>query len=102
MSEIAQTGAATPFFIVSDVPASLGHYCDGLGFTCQFSAPAQEPFFALVGRGDAQIMLKDVGVAPIPNASRHADAPWDAFSPQPRGWASKPTAGTVGWWLHAP
>ncbi len=72
-------GPATPFFIVSDLAASLAHYCDGLGFECRFASPENNPFFALVGRGQAQIMLKNVGAAPMPNPRQHADAPWDAF-----------------------
>ena len=79
MSESALTGPATPFFIVSNVAASLRHYCDSLGFECRFAAPDQSEKRVLARRGQAQIMLKDVGVAPLPNPQRHADAPWDAF-----------------------
>ena len=79
MSEPVATGPAMPFFIVTDIAASLRHYCDGLGFECRFASPDEEPFFALVGRGQAQIMLKDVGVAPMSNPKRHKDAPWDTF-----------------------
>ncbi|MEO1459319.1 MAG: hypothetical protein AAFV49_17410 [Pseudomonadota bacterium] len=60
---------------------SLAHYREGLGFDCRYSAPEPEPFFAIVGRGAAQIMLKAVGdgVVPVPNRRAHAWAPWDAF-----------------------
>lgn len=75
----AAFGPATPFFVVSDLNRTLAFYCGGLGFECWFSAPEDAPFFALIGRGAAQIMLKDVDVTPMPNPSRHDDAPWDAF-----------------------
>ena len=80
-----EIGPATPFFIVSDMVAALAHYCDGLGFESRFRADEADLFFALVGLGSTQIMLKDVGVAPLPNAARHPDAPWDAFifAPEP-------------------
>ena len=72
-------GPATPFLIVSDVSLSLKHYCDGLGFECRFKSTEEDLFFALVGRGQAQIMIKDVGLAPLPNPARHGEAPWDVF-----------------------
>ena len=75
----AAFGPATPFFIVSNLQRTLAFYCKGLGFEVWFSSPDDDPFFALVGRDAAQIMLKDVGLVPMPNPSRHVDAPWDAF-----------------------
>lgn len=72
-------GPATPFFRVSDFTATLTHYRDGLGFEVRAISPGDDPFFALLGRGQAQIMIKDVGVPASPNPKAHEDAPWDAF-----------------------
>ncbi len=74
-------GPCTPFFIVANVAASIGHYTQKLGFECRFTSPGQDPFFAIVGRGLAQIMVKNVGdeVPPSPNHQMHEWAPWDAF-----------------------
>lgn len=79
MTENDQIGPCTPFFIVADIPRSLKHYVGQLGFECCFKTPDQDPFFAIVGRASAQIMLKDVGVSPLPNHQRHEWARWDAF-----------------------
>lgn len=76
----AITQAISPFFIVSDVDQSIAFYCDTLGFETRFSAPDQEPFFAIVGRQGAQIFLKsDKDVTPLPNSIRHPYMAWDAF-----------------------
>jgi catechol 2,3-dioxygenase-like lactoylglutathione lyase family enzyme len=69
----------SPFFIVANVAAALSFYRDGLGFEVLFHEPAQDPFFAIVRRGGAMIMVKSVGVAPLPNSERHPDARWDAY-----------------------
>ena len=51
-----------------------------LGFELRFAEPSEAPFFAIVGRGGAQILIKTLGeVAPMPNARRHPWAAWDAF-----------------------
>jgi hypothetical protein len=67
--------------MVADIPRSLKHYVGQLGFECRFMSPDQDPFFAIVGRTSAQIMLKAVGdeVSPLPNHQRHEWARWDAF-----------------------
>ncbi len=74
-------GPASPFFIVDDLAASVAFYRDVLGWDVRFQTPDGAPFFAIVGRGAAQIFLKEVGgtVVPTPNRSHHTDAPWDAF-----------------------
>lgn len=72
-------GPATPFFRVTDFRATLSHYRDGLGFEVRAISPGDAPFFALLGRGQAQLMIKDVGVRPSPNPKAHKDCPWDAF-----------------------
>jgi catechol 2,3-dioxygenase-like lactoylglutathione lyase family enzyme len=73
----------SPFFIVNHVPTSLAFYRDRLGFEVTFEGP--EPgdiFFGIVRRGGAQILLKAIGVAPVPNCTRDVKkgiARWDAF-----------------------
>ena len=72
-----------PFFIVKNVPAALSFYRDRLGFDITFQGPDPEDiFFGLVQRGTAMIMLKDVGVDPLPNCTRDVKkgvARWDAY-----------------------
>lgn len=72
-----------PFFIVKDVPAALAFYRDRLGFDITFQGPESDDiFFGIVQRGAAMIMLKDVGVEPLPNNKRDVEkgwARWDAY-----------------------
>ena len=68
-----------PFFIVRDVDASLAFYRDKLAFEVTFREPAEEPFFAIVVRDGAMLMLKSVGVDPLPNSQREPGARWDAY-----------------------
>lgn len=74
-------GAISPCFIVSDVPAAIRFYMERLGFELRFSEPAEDPFFAIVGRDSVQLFLKAVAptVFPQPNHTRHEWSPWDAF-----------------------
>ena len=73
----------SPFFIVTDVPASLAFYRDRLAFEITFQGPEPEDiFFGIVRRGGAQILLKAVGVPPVPNRTRDVKqgiARWDAY-----------------------
>lgn len=82
MSQTAIAGIA-PFFIVSDVPASLAFYRDRLGFEITFQGPEENDiFFGIVQRGAAMIIFKEVGVSPIPNHQRDIGkgiARWDAY-----------------------
>jgi catechol 2,3-dioxygenase-like lactoylglutathione lyase family enzyme len=71
--------SVAPFFIVADAAAALSFYRDQLGFEITFQEPADDPFFGIVCRGGAMIMLKDVGVDPIPNYQREPAARWDAY-----------------------
>ena len=71
--------SASPFFIVSSVPAAFAFYRDRLGFEVIFQEPADEPFFGIVRRDGAMILLKDVGVDPLPNCKRESAARWDAY-----------------------
>lgn len=72
-----------PFFIVRNVPAALGFYRDRLGFEITFQGPEpNDVFFGIVERGAAMIMLKAVGVDPLPNYTRDVNqgsARWDAY-----------------------
>ena len=79
----AEISAISPFFIVSHVPTSLAFYRDRLGFEITFQGPEPDDiFFGIVRRGGAQILLKDIGVPPMPNHTRDVKkgiARWDAF-----------------------
>jgi catechol 2,3-dioxygenase-like lactoylglutathione lyase family enzyme len=72
-----------PFFIVKNVPAALSFYRDRLGFDITFQGPRDDDiFFGIVQRGAAMIMLKDIGVDPVPNYTRDIKkgiARWDAY-----------------------
>jgi catechol 2,3-dioxygenase-like lactoylglutathione lyase family enzyme len=72
-----------PFFIVRNVPAALSFYRDRLGFDVTFQGPTDDDiFFGIVQRGAAMIMLKDIGVEPVPNYTRDIKkgiARWDAY-----------------------
>jgi catechol 2,3-dioxygenase-like lactoylglutathione lyase family enzyme len=72
-----------PFFIVRDVPAALAFYRDRLGFEVTFQGPSDDDiFFGIVQRGAAMIMMKAIGVEPVPNYTRDIKqgiARWDAY-----------------------
>ena len=68
-----------PFFIVQDAEAALAFYRDSLGFEITYKDPEDDPFFGVVCRGRAMIMLKSVGVDPLPNYRREPGARWDAY-----------------------
>ncbi len=69
----------SPFFIVHDAAKALAFYRDRLGFAITFQEPLDDPFFGIVQRGGAMIMLKDVGVDPLANYKREPAARWDAY-----------------------
>jgi catechol 2,3-dioxygenase-like lactoylglutathione lyase family enzyme len=79
----AEIAGISPFFIVNHVPTSLSFYRDQLGFEITFQGPAPDDiFFGIVSRGGAQILLKAIGVTPVPNYTRDVKqgiARWDAF-----------------------
>jgi len=76
----AQITGISPFFIVSHLRSSLSFYRDRLGFEITFQGPSDDDlFFGIVSRGRAMIMLKDVGVDPLPNYKREPGARWDAY-----------------------
>lgn len=72
-----------PFFIVRNVPVALAFYRDRLGFEVTFQGPEPDDiFFGIVERGGAMILLKAIGVDPVPNYTRDIKqgiARWDAF-----------------------
>jgi catechol 2,3-dioxygenase-like lactoylglutathione lyase family enzyme len=78
-----EISSIAPFFIVKNVPAALAFYRDRLGFDITFQGPEPDDiFFGIVRRGGAMIMVKDVGVAPVPNYTRDIKqgiARWDAY-----------------------
>lgn len=84
-----------PFFIVRDVPTALAFYRDRLGFDIVFQGPEpSDIFFGIVRRGGAAIMMKAVGVEPVPNYTRDIKqgiAWWDAYLdvPDPDGLAAE-------------
>ena len=82
MTKTAISGIA-PSFIVRNVPAALTFYRDRLGFEITFQGPEPDDiFFGIVQRGAAMIILKEVGVDPIPNHTRDIKqgiARWDAY-----------------------
>lgn len=68
-----------PCFIVKNIAASVAFYRDLLDFELMFAEPAVDPFFAIVNREGAMIFLKNVGVEPVPNNTRHRWARLDAY-----------------------
>jgi catechol 2,3-dioxygenase-like lactoylglutathione lyase family enzyme len=74
-----------PFFIVRNVPAALAFYRDRLAFEIVFQGPdPDDTFFGIVRRGGAMIMLKDVGVEPVPNYTRDVGKRLAALGRLPR------------------
>ena len=70
-----------PSFIAANLKASVSFYVDKLGFEVQHISPDDNPFFAIVGRDNISIMLKEIApnIKPIPNFTRHEWARWDAY-----------------------
>src|SRR5947207_12141738 len=79
----AEISGIAPFFIVRHVPTALSFYRDRLGFDIAFQGPSDDDiFFGIVERGGATIILKSIGVDPVPNYTRDIKqgiARWDAF-----------------------
>jgi uncharacterized glyoxalase superfamily protein PhnB len=71
----------SPFFIVTDLQASVAHYVERFGFEVDFQGPDGEPYYARVSRDGIGIMLKAIlpDVLPQPNHTRHEWARWDAY-----------------------
>jgi catechol 2,3-dioxygenase-like lactoylglutathione lyase family enzyme len=79
----ATIGAIAPFFIVKDVPAALRFYRDLFGFDITYQGPTEDDiFFGIVQRDSAMIMMKAIGVDPVPNHTydiKQGIARWDAY-----------------------
>lgn len=72
--------AISPCFTVTNVDQTIAFYRDKLGFETRFQEPAEDPFFAILGRDAAQIFLKsERDIAPVPNHTRHPHLRLDAF-----------------------
>ncbi len=71
----------SPFFIVASLKTSVSFYVDKLGFEIRYIGPDDGPYWAIVGRDNISIMLKEIApeVKPVPNHKRHDWAPWDAY-----------------------
>jgi len=73
-------GPASPFFITASLARAVAFYAQRLGFDLRHSMPDENPFFAIVGKDSAQILLKEIeAVPPMPNPTRHPWVLWDAF-----------------------
>ena len=70
-----------PFFIVDDIHAAVDFYQSALGFELRVLIPPKDPFFAIVGRGNAGLCLKQIAddIHPLANHMRHEWAAWDAY-----------------------
>jgi catechol 2,3-dioxygenase-like lactoylglutathione lyase family enzyme len=79
----AEISGSAPFFIVRNVSEALAFYRDRLGFDITFQGPTEDDiFFGIVERGGAMVILKDIGVEPVPNYTRDIKkgiARWDAY-----------------------
>ena len=77
---MAALSSISPFFIVTDLAESISFYRK-LKFEVKYSAPPEDPFFAIVSRDNVSIMLKEINpdILPLPNSERHEWARWDAF-----------------------
>lgn len=71
----------SPFFIVANLKTSISFYVNELGFEVRYIGPDDDPYWAIVGRDNVSIMLKQItdNVKPIPNHTRHIWARWDAY-----------------------
>ena len=100
-----ETFSIMPFFIVRDVPTALAFYRDRFGFEITFQGPEpNDIFFGIVSRGGASIMMKAIGVEPVPNYTRDIKqgiASWDAYVhvPDPDALAAEFSARDVEFFL---
>ena len=92
----ATLGFAAPFFIVRDVEPSIAFYKERCGFEVSFLGPEEDPYFAILKRDGVWLMLKAIApeVQPMPNATRHPWARWDAYihTPDPDALAEEFTS----------
>jgi catechol 2,3-dioxygenase-like lactoylglutathione lyase family enzyme len=69
----------SPFFIVRDVAQTIAFYRDQLGFQTWHQQPDRDPFFAILGRDGAMLLVKAGEAAPLPNSQRDPEMRWDAY-----------------------
>jgi catechol 2,3-dioxygenase-like lactoylglutathione lyase family enzyme len=69
----------SPFFIVSGVDRTIAFYRDKLGFEAWHQEPEREPFFAIVGREGAMLLVKAGKAEALPNPKRDPAMRWDAY-----------------------
>jgi catechol 2,3-dioxygenase-like lactoylglutathione lyase family enzyme len=71
----------SPSFIVASLKTSVAFYVDKLGFKVRFIGPDGDPFWAIVGRDEISIFLKEIApdIKPVPNHTRNERARWDAY-----------------------
>ena len=75
-----EISAIAPFFIVRNVPIAVAFYRDRLGFEIVFQGPEPDHiFFGIVKRGGATVIVKEVGVEPVPNYMRDVGKGWPAW-----------------------
>ena len=103
----AEISGIAPFFIVRNVPVALSFYRDRLGFDITFQGPSDDDiFFGIVQRDAAMIILKDIGVDPVPNYTRDIKkgiARWDAYLhvPDPDALAAEFSSRNVEFFHHS-
>lgn len=78
---VGNLAGISPCFIVANLATSIAYYGDRMGFEVEHQGPADDPFFAIVRRDGARIMLKAISpqVHPQPNHTRHQWARLDAY-----------------------
>jgi catechol 2,3-dioxygenase-like lactoylglutathione lyase family enzyme len=59
-----------PFFIVRNTADAIAFYRDKLDFDVLYREPEVEPFFAIVSRDSAMLIVKQVEAEPLPNPTR--------------------------------
>jgi catechol 2,3-dioxygenase-like lactoylglutathione lyase family enzyme len=71
----------SPSFIVEHLQRSVAFYVDKLGFEVRYMGPADDPYWAIVGREEVSIFLKAItpDIKPVPNHTRHEWARWDTY-----------------------
>ena len=69
---------SAPYFVVSDLAASLDYYCDVLGFT-RPPLWGEPPTFAMPGRDGFIFMLKQVDNKDFIQPNRTRGGHWDAY-----------------------
>jgi len=71
----------SPSFIVTSLKDSVSFYLNKLGFKIRYIGPDDDPFWAIVGRDNISIFLKQIAAdaKPVPNHTLHKWARWDAY-----------------------